>query len=202
MNVFLQPWKRRLLVASCIWSTLGICGAAQADSCLRTATPQQDGTGQAAPRESERVSRARNALRDLKTRLKLTPSQLPAWKAWFSGMLNDAAHPVAMDDAECGAKSAPAGRSAADAPELMRRSVACLRARTAGMQAELARLEAAQSRTRELYDALDAGQRMTFDLFWYDMRRYSIPGQQQRLSQFPIRSNDDRRCPVDDRKMS
>ncbi|HEX7647588.1 MAG TPA: hypothetical protein VF450_09280, partial [Noviherbaspirillum sp.] len=188
MNLFLQPWSRRLLVASCIWGTLGICAPAEADSRLHTARQQQDGAGQAAPRDDERISRARNALRNLKTRLKLTPSQLPAWKAWFAGMLNDAAHPVAMDGAECDAKGAPAGRSAADAPELMRRSVACLRARAAGMQAELTRLEAAQSRTMELYDALDAGQRMTFDLFWYGMRQYSIPGQQQRLSEFLIRA--------------
>ena len=52
-------------------------------------------------------------------------------------------------------------------PERMARGIARLRAETATMQDHLTQLEAAQVRTKALYDTLSTNQKTIFDLFWH-----------------------------------
>ncbi len=104
-------------------------------------------------------------LTDLKDRLVLTASQATAWDAWSAGALEDARAQGEQMKALFESRSMPQDPDLTT-PDRMSRKAERLRTQITLMQAHLARVEAAQKRTRTFYDQLDAKQKTIFDLFW------------------------------------
>lgn len=115
-------------------------------------------------------------LTDLKDRLVLTASQATAWDAWSAGALEDARAQGEQMKTLFESRSGP-WEPDLTTPDRMSRKAERLRTQITLMQAHLARVEAAQKRTRAFYDQLDAKQKTIFDLFWrQDYRNEPWPG--------------------------
>ncbi|MDE2625236.1 MAG: Spy/CpxP family protein refolding chaperone [Betaproteobacteria bacterium] len=115
-------------------------------------------------------------LTDLKDRLALTASQATAWDAWSAGALEDARAQGEQMKALFESRSMPQDPDLTT-PDRMSRKAERLRSQITLMQAHLARVEAAQKRTRAFYDQLDSKQKTIFDLFWkQDYRNEPWPG--------------------------
>ncbi|WP_448126073.1 Spy/CpxP family protein refolding chaperone [Pseudomonas veronii] len=113
------------------------------------------------------VKHTQQTLEELKGKLSLKPEQMPAWETWAAGVIADANQQVENDNPAATDKaSARQALKDETTPQRMAKGIERLRTQTSWMQAQLARLDAAQARTQTFYDALDAQQKTIFDLFW------------------------------------
>ena len=110
----------------------------------------------------DKVQMTRDRLDDLKAKLNLGDSQIPAWNAWSSRVISD----VKELEKESVPRDWMAGRENLTIPERMQRQEDHLRSRIAWLQERLKRLEAARRDTGTFYAALTRDQRTIFDLFW------------------------------------
>ncbi len=120
---------------------------------------------------ADRMLQVQRRLDDLKARLNLEPGQYEAWAIWSAGTSEIALQRLTQKQAWLEKRKAltrPVQEGTT--PERMARSIERLRARTAFMQENLGRLEAAQVRTSVFYDQLDANQKTIFDLYASQMR--------------------------------
>ncbi len=114
----------------------------------------------------DRMQQVQQGLDELKAKLNLSPGQNEAWSTWSSGVAKAARQQFERMDAWHEKRQAlrsqtPEGTT----PERMAHRIEQLRERTAFMQENLIRLEAAQARTRVFYDQLDVNQKTIFDLY-------------------------------------
>jgi len=121
------------------------------------------------------IQHTQHTLDELKGKLNLAPGQMAAWDAWSGGVLKDAHQQVEqkkpwLEEKEPEAQAADDGTT----PERMARGIERLRAQTNWMQEHLARLEAAQVRTKAFYDKLDTNQKTIFDLYWHEVHHRAI----------------------------
>lgn len=113
------------------------------------------------------VKHTQQTLDDLKGKLNLKPEQMPAWDTWAAGVIADANQQLEKDKpGPAEATNTPKALIDQTTPQRMARGIERLRAQTNWMQAQLARLDAAQVRTKTFYDVLDPQQKTIFDLFW------------------------------------
>jgi hypothetical protein len=118
------------------------------------------------------VQHTRHTVDELKVKLNLAPGQTAAWDAWSAGVMKDAQQQAGSKMAmhmhgEMGDGAGPP--EDATTPEQMAHGIERLRGEISMMQEHLARLEAAQARTKTFYDTLDTNQKTIFDLFWHEM---------------------------------
>jgi len=124
----------------------------------------------ASDRRFDWVQHTQSTLDELKTKLNLAPAQTAAWETWSDAALKDAQDNLAqMEAMRSREMSAAAPATELSTPEQMQRGIERMRVRLQQMQEHLARLEAAQARTKTFYDSLDKNQKTIFDLFWHDM---------------------------------
>jgi hypothetical protein len=109
--------------------------------------------------------RTQERLDQLKTRLVLTPDQQSAWDAWSSGVMNDVHNQTEKIRAYRDERPNPTA-SNLSTPDKMAWRAQRLKEHIARMQDHLARVEAAEQRTRTFYGQLDSKQKSIFDLFW------------------------------------
>jgi len=112
------------------------------------------------------VKHTQRTIDELKGKLNLTPDQMAAWDTWSAGVMSDARQQIEGNKAwqeAMGKAQAPASDAT---PDRMARGIERLRAEATEMQGHLARLEAAQVRTKSFYDKLDTNQKTIFDLYW------------------------------------
>ena len=120
------------------------------------------------------VKHTQRTIAELKGKLNLTPDQTAAWDNWSAGVMNDARQQIERNrlwQEQMGKVPAPASDAT---PERMARGIERLRAEAAEMQRHLARLEAAQVRTKAFYDKLDANQKTIFDLYWQGVHHRDV----------------------------
>jgi phage shock protein A len=120
---------------------------------------------------ADRMPQVQRRLDDLKARLNLEPWQNEAWAIWSAGASEFALQRLTQKQAWLEKRKAltrPVQEGTT--PERMARSIERLRARTAILQENLDRLEAAQVRTSVFYDQLDTNQKTIFDLYASQMR--------------------------------
>jgi hypothetical protein len=120
---------------------------------------------------ADRMQQVQHRLDDLKARLNLEPGQNEAWAVWSAGVSEIALQHLIQKQAWLEKRNTltrPVQEGTT--PERMARNIERLRARTAFMQENLGRLEAAQVRTSVFYDQLDANQKTIFDLYASQMR--------------------------------
>ncbi len=131
------------------------------------AMPPQGVTGQA---RFDWIKHTQVTLDELKTKLNLNPTQIPAWDTWTAGVVGDAHNQLLMhaDDCHHGMRHHSAWINEST-PDQMTHGIACLRAEMTRMQEHLVQLEAAQVRTKIFYDTLGPNQKTIFDLFWHEM---------------------------------
>lgn len=118
------------------------------------------------------VKHTQQTLDNLKGKLNLTPAQMPAWETWSAGVITDANQQLEKDKPgreEKGGVAKPIIDETT--PERMAHGIERLHAQITWMQAHVARLEAAQVRTKTFYDTLSTDQKTIFDLFWNGMHR-------------------------------
>lgn len=138
-------------------------------SALAAENAMADNAGVPPPPEHyrafDRVQMTRGRLEDLKAKLNLGESQMPAWNAWSAEVVSD----VKELDKEANGmhRDWREGRQKdLTIPERMERQEAHLRSRIGWMQKRLDLLEAGRKNTETFYAALTRDQRTIFDLFW------------------------------------
>ena len=162
-------WKRYAIAAACAVSLAGLCTAAETKDDMHAAMMEgQHANDHDKAGGMDWIKHTRDTLGELKRKLNLTPAQAPAWDAWSAGIMGDAGHQLSSESAACEHMHGMGGEDLTT-PEQMQHGIACLRARTAEMEAHLSQLEAAQARTKTFYEALDTNQRTIFDMFWREM---------------------------------
>ncbi len=140
---------------------------AMANDCLTF--PMGNSQGQT--HITDKMQQVLHGLDELKAKLNLATGQNEAWNAWSAGVNENARHQFERMEAwHEKHKALPQPTIEDTTPERMARRIEHLRARTAFMQENLARLEAAQARTKIFYDQLDINQKTIFDLYMQQMR--------------------------------
>jgi hypothetical protein len=134
-------------------------------------TPPSGGTAEYR-QDFDWVKHTQQTLDDLKGKLNLTPAQMPAWETWSAGLITDAHQQPGKDNPGHEGKGSAAKPMVDETtPEKMAHGIERLHAQITWMQAHVARLEAAQVRTKTFYDTLSTDQKTIFDLFWNGMHR-------------------------------
>ncbi len=119
----------------------------------------------------DRIQQVQHGLDELKAKLNLAAGQNEAWNTWSAGVSENARQQFERMDAwHEKHKASTQPTLEGTTPERMARRIEHLRARTAFMQENLARLEAAQARTKVFYDQLDINQKTIFDLYAQQIR--------------------------------
>ena len=115
----------------------------------------------------DRASLMTDHLADLKQKLDIRADQLAAWNAWSATVLSDVRK---QSTDECHNLQQWTERmdnsDALDTPALMQHQENDLRDEIAGLQKQLASVEAAERNTANFYATLDRKQKTIFDLFW------------------------------------
>ena len=113
----------------------------------------------------DRVRMTQDRLEELKAKLELGDSQMPAWNAWSSKVIADVKE---LDKESSGMPRDWMEGQQEDLtiPERMAKQEDHLRNRIRWMQKRLTRLDAARKNTASFYAALTKDQKTIFDLFW------------------------------------
>lgn len=158
MEILVKSIGSTTVLLTGICSALLIAGNVRAESASMPAPPEHC-------QAVDRVQMLQNRLEALKAKLDLNDSQLSAWNAWTSKVIDD----VKEFDKEAG--NMPHGWMDAQqadlpTPERMTKQEERLRNRINWMQKRLTRLEAARKNTATFYSELSKDQKTIFDLFW------------------------------------
>ena len=126
--------------------------------------------------------------------MNLKPEQMSAWDTWSAGVQADAKEQLKKGNDEDNGAGAMPSRVNQTTPQRMARGIERLRAETQWMQAHLVRLDAAQVRTKTLYDTLSREQQTIFDLFWTVMHHRSCAIDGWQMPMHPLSSPMDENC--------
>jgi len=162
------------LIRQCVLLAAGAILLQSAPVLADEVAPPPPGGMPGSSRNFDWIQHTQYTLDELKGKLNLAPGQMAAWDAWSGGVMKDA-HQVEQkkpwhEEKEREAQAAGDGTT----PERMARGIERLRVQTNWMQEHLARLEAAQVRTKAFYDKLDTNQKTIFDLYWHEVHHRAV----------------------------